>query len=71
MRVFDMEWAAPREEWEVTCRQHVRQDWSYYAVESEGTLEKRQMLGMHSVDLGVVAWYASYSLLHDARMTEV
>ena len=25
VRVFDMEWAAPREEWEVTCRQHVGQ----------------------------------------------
>ncbi|KFZ18394.1 hypothetical protein V502_04114 [Pseudogymnoascus sp. VKM F-4520 (FW-2644)] len=25
VRVFDMEWAAPREEWELTCRQHVRQ----------------------------------------------
>ncbi|KFY31267.1 hypothetical protein V493_01259 [Pseudogymnoascus sp. VKM F-4281 (FW-2241)] len=25
VRVFDMEWAAPREEWEVTRRQHVRQ----------------------------------------------
>ena len=25
VRVFDMQWAAPRKEWKVTCRQHLRQ----------------------------------------------
>ncbi|ELR08254.1 hypothetical protein GMDG_03055 [Pseudogymnoascus destructans 20631-21] len=38
VRVFDMEWAASREEWEVTCRQHVRQTGVIMRLKRRGVL---------------------------------
>mgnify|MGYP001590329924 CR=1 FL=1 len=40
VRVFDMEWAAPRDEWEVTCRQHVRQTGVIMRLKRREVLQK-------------------------------